>query len=85
LILHDIGAQLVDETDAPPLVAGGVDQHALPGGVDGAQRELELDAALTAQRAERIAGQALGVDPCQDVLRTGHLAPDEREVDEARR
>ena len=44
------------------------------------QRQLELLAAVAAQRVEDVAGQALGVDADEDVLLALDLAADERHV-----
>ena len=44
------------------------------------QRELELLAAVAAQRVEDVAGEALGVDADEDVLRAVDVAADERDV-----
>ena len=49
LVLGDVGAQLVEQTDASPLVAGCVDQHAALLGGDDAQALAQLDAAVAAQ------------------------------------
>ncbi len=56
------------QADAAPLVAAQVEDDAATLGADGAQRLLQLRAAVAAQRAEDVAGQALGVDPDQHVL-----------------
>src|SRR5690606_23430817 len=82
-VLLDVGPELVDEPDPPPLVPGGVDEDATPGGVDGPQGEPELDAAVAAEGPEDVAGQALGVHPGDDVLATVDLAPGEGEEDPA--
>ena len=44
------------------------------------QRELELLAAVAAERVEDVAGEALGVDADEHVLLAGDLALDERDV-----
>ena len=52
----------------------------MPSLLDHRQRRLELLAAVAAQRVEDVAGEALGVDPDQDVLGAGHVALDHRDV-----
>ena len=83
-VLLDVGPQFVDQPDAAALVAGGVHEHAPPGGRDGTERKLELDTAVAAQRAQRIAREALGVHPGEDVVAPVDLAAGERQVDEPR-
>ena len=79
LLLQLVGAQLVEQADAAPLL-GEVEQHALALLLDHRQRGLELLAAVAAQRVEDVAGEALGVDAHEDVLRAGDLALDHRDV-----
>ena len=43
-------------------------------------RAVELHAAVAAQRAEHVAGEALGVHADEDVLAVADLAPHERDV-----
>ena len=78
MILQSVGPYLVAEPDAAPLLAE-VDQHSLLGGGDPLEGVLELLPAVTAERAEHFAGQALGVDAGQDRLAAGDLAADQRQ------
>ena len=64
LVLQAIRADLVEQADAPPLLAQ-VEQNALAGLGDPFQRLLQLKATVTAQAEQRIAGQALGMDTGQ--------------------
>ena len=59
-LLQRVGANLVDQADAPALLAQ-VQQHAAPGLGDGLQAGLKLSPAVTLQAVERVAGQALAV------------------------
>ena len=62
VLLQPVGAQLVDEPDASALVAAQVDDD--PAVVaDRVEGGVELRPALALERAEGLAGQALGVDP----------------------
>ena len=80
LLLQLVGADLVAEADAAALVAPQVDEDAPALLLDEIERGLQLGAAVAAQGAEDVAGQALGVDPDEHVLGAGHLAHDERQV-----
>src|ERR1700733_9181753 len=62
------------------MVATPVDEDTPAFLLDQIERGLQLRAAVAAQRAEDVAGQALGVDPDEDVVGSGHLAHDERRV-----
>src|SRR6266542_1643543 len=79
-LLEAVGAQLVGQADAAPLVAAQVHDHALPRLGDAPQRAFELGAAVAAQAAERVPGEALGVDPHQHVVLARDLALDQRQV-----
>ena len=61
VVLQLVGGELVQQADAAPLVAAQVDHDAAAAVGDGAQRGVQLRAAVAAQRAEHVAGQALGV------------------------
>ena len=65
LILQTIGAQLVDETDAAPLLRQ-IEQHAASGLRDGRNRFAQLNAAIAVQRAQEIAGETFRVDARQN-------------------
>ena len=80
LLLQLISADLVAEADPAALVAAQVDEDPPPFLFDEVERRLQLGAAVAAERAEHVAGQALGVDPHQHVLGPGHLAHHECEV-----
>ena len=79
LVLQPVGADLVLEPDAAALLAH-VEQHAAALGLDHLQRGLELLAAVAAQRAEGVAGQALAVDAHQHGLVRADLALHQRHV-----
>ena len=80
LLLQLVGADLVAEADAAALVAAQVDEDAPALLLDEVERGLQLGAAVAAQGAEDVAGQALGVDPDEHVVGAGHVAHDERQV-----
>ena len=79
-VLQGVGAQLVQQTDAAPLVAAEVDHHSDPGIGDPLQRGTQLRSAVAACRPERIAREAFGVHPHEDVGATGDVAAHECEV-----
>ena len=68
-VLLDVGPQLVDQADPPALVAAQVQHDPSALGGDHPQRRPELHPAVAAQRADGVAGEALGVQPGQ------HRAP----------
>ena len=63
-----------------PFVAAQVHDDAFAFGRDAFEREVELRAAVAAERSEHVAGQALGVHAHEDVVGARHLAPHERQV-----
>src|ERR1700722_14004566 len=73
-LLQLIGADFVAEADAAALVAPQVDEDAASLLLNEIERGLQLGAAVAAQGAEDVAGQALGVDPDEHVVGAGHLA-----------
>ena len=79
LLLELVGAQLVEQADAAPLL-GEVDEHAAALALDHRQRRLELLAAVAAQRVEDVAGQALRVHAHEHVVGARDVALDERDV-----
>ena len=85
LVLQLVRLQLVQQADPPTLVPAQVEHHAAALLGDPAQRGLQLGAAVAAQRAEHVAGQALGVHPDQHVLAVAEVAVDERDVLGSRR
>ena len=74
-VLGDVGAELVDQADAAAFVTGGVDEHAAPLGGDHPQPGSQLDAAVAAQRSERVAGEALGVEADEHVVAVAERRP----------
>ena len=80
LLLQLVRPDFVAEADAAALVAPQVDEDAAPFLLNQVERGLQLRPAVTAQGAEHVAGQTLGVDPHQHVLGPGHLAHHECEV-----
>ncbi len=79
-LLQFVGPQLVGESDPATLVAAQIDEDAAALRGDHLERRVELLAAVAAQRAERVAGQALGVDPDQHVPPVTDLAHDHGHV-----
>ena len=65
LLLQAVRADLVPEPDPAPLLPE-VEQHAAIGAPEPLEGHLELVAAVALERAEDLAGEALGVDPHQD-------------------
>lgn len=61
LILKLVGAELGHEADAAALLLL-IEEQACAFGGDAGESELELEAAVAAERAEDVAGEALGVD-----------------------
>src|SRR5262249_51179408 len=80
LVLERVRAQLVTEADPAALVPTQVDDDALVLFGDAFEREVELQSAIAPDRAEHVAGQALGVDSHEHVGLPRHLAADERHV-----
>ncbi len=62
-VLQGVGTQLLDQTDASTLMAAKVDHGPTSGFGDQRHREVQLLAAVTSARAQRISGQTLGVQP----------------------
>ena len=79
-VLQGVGAELVREADAATLVAAQVDDAPSPSSAIRCTRRDELRSAVTAQRAEHVAGEALGVHAHEHVLLALHRATHEREV-----
>ena len=64
LVLEGVGAELLDQADPPPLL-GQVDQGADPLAADHLEGQVELVAAVAAERVEQVAGEARRVHPDQ--------------------
>ena len=79
-VLQLVGLELVADADAAALVAPQVDDHAEALLGDAPHGRVQLRAAVAAQRAEHVAGEALAVDPDEHVVLALHRARDEREV-----
>src|SRR5438477_5404665 len=79
LVLQRVGADLVDQADPAALLAEIEEQAARHRGQP-AQGRLELVAAIAAQGARHVAGQALGVEPGGDVVVANDVAVDQRDV-----
>ena len=79
LLLQRVRADLVGEPDPAPFLAQVEhDPPRLRAHVG--ETELELIAAIAAERAERVAGEALRVEAHRDVVGSPHVAADDREV-----
>ena len=79
MLLELVGAQLVQEADSATLLRH-VQQHAALLGPDLGERQLELLAAVAAERMEDVARETLRVDTDEHVLLPVDLAPHERHV-----
>src|SRR5262245_1952163 len=79
LLLQLVGAELVQEPDAPALL-GHVQKHAVVLPADLSERLLELLAAVAAERVEDVAGQAFRVGAHEHALLAGGVAAHERDV-----
>src|SRR5439155_1158917 len=64
-VLETVRADLVEEPDPPPLVVE-VEEDAALGAPDHREGGAQLVAAVAAQRAEHVAGEALGVEADED-------------------
>ena len=73
-----VGAQLVGQADYPPFLMQ-VQEHAAPFGRSLRTRR-RAGAAIAAQRVQRVAGEALGVDAHENVFAVAHVAHDQRDV-----
>ncbi len=79
LVLQSVRSQLVEQADAATLLAQ-VQDHARLLLADGAQRGGELIAAVAAQGAQGVAGEALAVQPDGHVLLPEGIALDDGHV-----
>ena len=64
LVLEGVGPELLDQADAAPFLRQ-VDQGADPLAADHLERQVELVAAVAAERLEQVAGEARRVHPHQ--------------------
>src|SRR5207249_10600831 len=78
-ILERVGADLVDQPDAPPLLPE-VEQEPLLHRRQRNQRRLQLVAAIAAEGSHHVAGEALRMETDRKVRRSHHLAMDHRQV-----
>src|SRR5690606_11834570 len=78
-VLQAIGADLVQQADAAPLLAQ-VEHEAAAMGGDALERLLELGATVAAPAEERVAGQAFGVDPGEHRRAVGDVAEAQRDM-----
>ena len=76
LVLQLVGPQLVGDADAPALVTAQVHDDAAALGGDHLHRRVELRPAVTAPRAEDVAGQALAVHPHEHLVGAVDVAAD---------
>ena len=74
LVLEGIGPELVDQAN-PPAFLAHVEEDPPALSLDLGQGGGQLLAAVTAQGAEGVPGEALGVDPAQQVLAVADLPP----------
>jgi hypothetical protein len=72
--LQLVGHDLAGQADAAPLLVEQVEEHAALFAADHLHRPLQLLAAVAAQRAEGVAGQALRMDAHQDRLLAAQVA-----------
>ena len=80
LLLQRVGAELVDEPDAAPLMVGGVDEDPAATGTDRLHGGAQLRPAVAAQGGQDVAGQAGGVDSGEDLLAVSDAAAHQCEV-----
>src|SRR3954468_11314817 len=79
LVLQLVGADLVGQADAAPLLVE-VEEHAAAFGGDPCHRGVELRAAVAPRRVEDVPGQAPRVHAHHDVLAVAEIAVDKRDV-----
>ena len=77
--MQGVGAELVEKPDSAPLLAH-IQQDSAPLLFDLRQRGRQLLAAVTAQRAKRVARQAFGVHAAEHVFPVADVAFDQRNV-----
>src|SRR5450631_1317889 len=78
-VLECVGADLVAEPDAAPLLPE-VDDEAGPFGGDPLERGVELLPAVALERPDHLGGPALGVDTAEHVAGAGDVAAHDRHV-----
>ena len=79
VVLQLVGPDLLGDADAAAFLAHVEDQAEVIGG-DAVEGELELVAAVAAQRAEHVAGEALGVHAGRDFAGARDRAADNGDV-----
>src|SRR5207249_7648229 len=77
-VLEAVRADLVEEPDPPPLVIE-IEEDAALGAADHREGGAQLVAAVTAERAEHVPGEALGVEADENGLGSVEVAPRERD------
>lgn len=75
-----IRLQLLRQAQSPPLLAAQVDQHARPRRHNGAQRGVQLGAAVAALSTQQVAQHGLGVHARQHARAARHVAVHQRQV-----
>lgn len=78
-VLQVVGFQFIDESDAPSFLSH-IEEDAAPCLFDAPEGFGELFAAVAAERAEGVAGEAFGMYPAEDRFRGGHIAFDQRQM-----
>src|SRR5688572_25949894 len=79
-LLELVRAELVGDADGATLVPADVEDHASPFTSDQLHRPIQLLAAVASERAEHIAGQALGMHAGEEVGGVTRLARYTRDV-----
>ena len=79
VVLEVVSLELFDEADAPAFLAQVEEDPPARLG-DHAHGQGELFAAVAAARAQDVAGEALGMEPDQDLVLAGHFSHDQGQV-----
>ena len=80
VVLQRVGAQLVQQPDPAALVAAQVDTTPRPSSATARSAASSCGAAVAAQRAEHVAGEALRVHPHEHVAAVAESAGHQRDV-----
>src|SRR5690606_18316755 len=80
LVLELVRGELVEQPDAPPLVAADVEDHSPALFGHASQGCVELRSAVAPLAPEHVPGEALGVDPGEHALSVAHLAHHQGDV-----